>query len=348
LKTLTALILSLLILPLCAWWDMPNLPITSFDYGSPAGNVSPMAIGMGALNLTNAGDFYASHSNPALLGSNQYSLLAASFRVKGDKDMSIVEAAQFSNVLRPSQFKYVTLLAKQAAFTYQPMSSIYIMESPDSLFGYDGSFRYLDYQLDKWQVSLAGSDKSWQDLRFGLNAKYLNGRLVYLRSERPDTTFIDTRVRGFSTDLGLTLQTGAFTFGLAATDIVSRLYWDWGYDSVPLQSHLALGAQYGTDNLIVSVGGQGKISKTPGLTYHLGAQYLWDWGSNAYNSAEAAQAFALRAGLYSHDFYGIENVNFTLGMGYNYNIFRFDVAVNNKGLRLSDSEYLFSLGLGLP
>jgi len=349
LKSLVVLVLCLLILPLNAWWDKPDLPITSFDYGSPQGNVSPIAIGMGGLNLTNAADFYASYSNPALLGTNQYSLLAASFRVKGDDDMSIAEAAQFSNVLRPSQFKYVTLLAKQTAWTYQPMSAIYIMESPDSLFGYDGSFRYLDYQLDKWQVTLAGSDNSWQNLRFGLNAKYLTGRLVYLRSERPDTTFIDTKVKGFSSDLGVTLQTGDFTFGLAATDILSRLYWDWGYDSVPLQSHLALGAQYGTQNMTLSLGTQGKISQTPEPTYHLGFQYLWGWESSAFSSGQnVSQAFTLRAGLYSSDFYGIQNINYTLGAGYNYNVFRFDFAINNKGLRLRDSEYLFSLGLGLP
>lgn len=342
------LFLAIICGPLTAY-VMPNLPINSFDYGIPENNVSPIAIGMGCMNVTNASDFYASYSNPALLGNNEYSLLATTFRVKGDEDMTIAEAAQFSNVLKPSQFKYVTLLAKQSAWTYQPVASIHIIESPDPAFVNPGSFRYLDYQLDKWQVTLAGSDNSWRPIRFGINAKYLAGRLVYLRSERPDSTFIDTKVKGFSTDLGLTLQTGDFTFGLVATDLWSRLYWDWGYDSVPIQSRLAFGGQYGTENLTASLGVQGKLSKTPDTTYHLGFQYLWDWqGANSSSDQNATQALTVRLGLYSRDFSGVDNINYTLGAGYNYNVFRFDFALNNKGLKLRDSEYLFSLGVGLP
>ncbi len=344
----TCLILTALCGPLAAY-VMPNLPITSFDYGAPENNVSPIAIGMGCLNVTNASDFYASYSNPALLGSNDYSLLSASFRVKGDEDMSIAEAAQFSNVLRPSQFKYVTLLAKQTAWTYQPVAAINIIESPDPAFSNNpGSFRYLDYQLDKWQVTLAGADNSWRPVRFGLNAKYLTGRLVYMRSVNPDTTFIDTKVKGFSTDLGLTLQTGSFTFGLVGTDLWSRLYWDWGYDSVPLQSRLAFGAQYGTEYLTVSAGAQGKLSKTPDTTYHLGFQYLWDWQQAGAAGETDSQALTARVGIYSQDFQGVDNIHYTLGAGYNYNVFRFDFALNNQGLKLRDSEYLFSLGVGLP
>lgn len=325
------------------------LPIASFDYGAPENNVSPMAIGMGCLNVTNASDFYASYANPALLGENDYSLFAASFRVKGAEDMTIAEAAQFSNVLRPSQFKYITLLAQQTAWTYQPVAAVNIVEIPDPAFANNqSSYRYLDYQLDKWQISIAGADNSWRPVRFGLNAKYLTGRLVYLRSERPDTTFIDTKVKGFSTDLGLTLQTGSYTFGLVATDLLSRLYWDWGYDSVPLQSRLAFGAQYGTEYLTVSAGAQGKLSKTPDTTYHLGLQYLWDWQSANASGQNNTQALTARVGIYSRDFYGVDNINYTLGAGYNYNVFRFDFALINKGLQLRDSEYLFSLGVGLP
>ncbi len=346
-RYITLLILAIICASLAAY-EMPNLPISSFDYGIPNNNVSPIAIGMGCMNVTNARDFYGSYSNPALLGNNQYSLVAASFRVKGDEDMTIAEAAQFSNVLKPSQFKYATLVAKQSAWTYQPVAAIHIIESPDPAFFNPASFRYFDYQLDKWQVTLAGSDNSWRPIRFGLNVKYLTGRLVYLRSERPDTTFIDTKIKGFSTDLGLTLQTGSFTFGLVSTDLWSRLYWDWGYDSVPIDRRLAFGAQYGTEYLTVSAGAQGKLAKTSDATYHLGFQYLWDWQGNSSSNEAASQAFTVRLGLYSHDFAGVDNINYTLGAGYNYNVFRFDFALNNKGLKLRDSEYLFSLGVGLP
>jgi hypothetical protein len=52
--------------------------------------------------------------------------------------------------------------------------------------------------------------------------------------------------------------------------------------------------------------------------------------------------------MYSHDFSSTSAINYTFGSGYNYNILRFDFSLNNSGLKIKDSEYLFSLGVGLP
>jgi hypothetical protein len=338
-KKLLFLMLSCLALPL---FGQPALPITSYDYALPANNVSPISIGMGGLNVTNASDFYANYSNPALIGDNEYSVLMASFRVRGDEDLDFWEASQFSNVLRPRQFKYISLLAKQTAWTYQPVAAVHIVDTPESGSGY----RYYDYQLDKVQATIAGSDESWQPVRFGLSIKYLTGRLVYLLSSNTNS-FIDDKVKGFSSDIGVTLKTGDFTFGLAAYDVFSRLYWE-NYDSVAIQRRIALGAQYGNEYLTVSAGLQGKMSQSTDTTYHLGFQYLWDWNSTDSTGEDVSQGITLRMGLYSHNFYGTENINYTMGGGYNYNIFRFDFSMNNKGMKLRDSEYLFSLGVGLP
>jgi len=320
--------------------DMPI--IQSYDYALPENNVSPIAIGMGGLNVTYAGDFYSSYSNPALIGDNDFSVLMGAFRIKSDEAVNFAEAAQFSNILKPKQLKYISLLAKQTAWTYQPVASVHIVEPPETGVGY----RYYDYKLDKVQVTLAGSDDSWQPIRFGLNLKYLTGRLVYLVSTNPNS-FIDDKLNGFSTDLGFTLQTGSFTYGLAAYDIFSRLYWEH-YNSEAIQSRVAMGIQYGTDNFNLNLGLQGKIAQSTDTTYHLGGQYIWTWGSQYYSVESANKALALRAGLYSHNFYGTQNINYTIGGGYNYNIFRFDFSLNNKGMKLKDSELLISLGVGMP
>ena len=320
--------------------DMPI--IQSYDYSLPENNVSPIALGMGGLNVTYAGDFYSSYSNPALIGDNDISLLVGAFRIKSDDPITFAEAAQFSNILKPKQLKYFSLLAKQTAWTYQPVASVHIVETPETGYGY----RYYDYKLDKVQATLAGSDDSWEPIRFGLNLKYLTGRLVYLESTNPNS-FIDDKLNGFSTDLGFTLQTGSFTYGLAAYDIFSRLYWEH-YNSEAIQRRVALGIQYGTDNFNLNLGLQGKISQSTDTTYHLGGQYIWTWDSQNYNAENTNKSLALRAGLYSHNFYGTQNINYTIGGGYNYNIFRFDFSLNNKGMKLKDSELLISLGVGMP
>ncbi len=334
-------------LPLMA--QQAPLPITSYDYALPENNVSPIAIGMGALNVTYQGDFYASYSNPALLGNNQYSAFVTSFRLANNDNLSFWQATQLSNALREKQFKYFSLLTKQAAWTYQPVASVHISEFNAAM----DSSRYYDYQLDKVQISLAGKDESWQKISAGLNLKYLTGRLVYLREHKVGTmmvrdAFIDDKVKGFSTDLGLTLQEGNFIFGVVAYDLFSRLYWE-NYSSKRIQNRMALGVQYSGETLILTGGVQGKLSKATDTTYHFGLQNTWTWNapSSSYQNT-ATQSLVLRLGLYSHDFYGTNNINFTFGTGYNYNIFRFDFSLNNQGMRIRDSEYLFSLGVGLP
>jgi hypothetical protein len=341
-KYISILLFLALALPLAA---QPELPITSYDYAVPENNVSPICIGMGGLNVTNPADFFASYTNPALVADNKYNALLTSFRLKDEEDLDFWQAAQISSALRPKQFKYFTLLAQQTAWTYQPMARVHLVEE----YGYQ-QYRYYDYQLDKVQATLAGMDDSWQPIGFGVNLKYLTGRLVYQVYNAPGepNAFIDDKIKGFSTDMGLTLQTGNMTFGLAGYDLFSRLYWE-NYDSVPIERRIAMGAQYNSENMTLSGGLQGKLSQATDTTYHLGFQYLWGWGGKNPRAGEnAAQAIVLRLGTYSHDFYGTDNINFTLGTGYNYNVFRFDFSLNNQGMRLRDSEYLFSLGVGLP
>lgn len=334
------ILILVLFLPLAA--QQPPLPITSYDYALPENNVSPISIGMGGLNVTNTGDFYASYSNPALIGANEYSLLLTAFRLTNAENLSFAEAASISSALRDKQFKYFTLLTKQSAWSYQPMARLHIVESN----------HYYDYQMDKVQATLAASDQSWRPVSFGLNLKYMTGRLVYLNESRGEDSalrrvFIDDKVKGISSDLGLTLQMGDITYGLAAYDILSQLWWEH-YDSVALQRRIAFGVQYDSGNLLLSAGLQGKLSQSTDTTFHLGLQNSWNLGSSNISGTNTAQAFGIRLGLYSHDFHGSSNINYTFGTGYNYSIFRFDFSLNNKGLRMQDSEYLFSLGVGLP
>ncbi|HOH98234.1 MAG TPA: hypothetical protein PL188_08015 [Candidatus Cloacimonadota bacterium] len=323
------------------------LPITSYDYAIPENNVSAIAIGMGAMNVTNTDDPFASFSNPALLANGESTQLFTSFRLANDKDITFWEAAQISNFLRDKQFKYFTLVAKQAAFSYQPVAKVNISAWNAA----QDSSKYFDYQLDKVQISLGVTDKNWPDLSGGLNLKYLSGRLVYLSERKVGTmmvreAFIDDKVKGFSTDLGLTYKTGDVIMGVTAYDLISRLWWE-NYPSKSIQRRIGIGSQYGTGSSKVMMGVQSKISKTPDTTYHIGYVNTFNWDSTDFSdNSTIKQGLDIRVGVYSKDFYGTDNINFTLGGGYYYKLFRFDFSLNNSGLRLADSEYLFALGAG--
>lgn len=324
------------------------LPIKEYDYAIAENNVSPLAIGMGGLNLTDATDPYCSYSNPALLADVQESHLVTSFRLANPKQMSFWEAASPSNALKDKQFKYFSIITQKAGFSYQPMSRINISERMEA-----NQSIYYDYALDKVQLSLAARDDKWAKLGAGFNLKYLSGRLVYLREQQVGNTlhrkeFIDNKVKGFSTDVGLVWDEEPFRFGLVAYDLFSRLYWE-SYSSVPIQQRVGLSASYEMGSASLNAGVLGRISHSTDTTYHLGFKNMWSWGNQVDARGNLLQhGIPLSLGVYSHDFYGTQNINFTIGSGYNYSIFRFDFSLNSRGMKLRESEYLFSLGLGLP
>lgn len=323
------------------------LPITSYDYSMPESNVSAIAMGMGAMNITNSSDPFASYSNPALLGNNEHTLAYTSFRLSNDDELSFWEAASISNTLREKQFKYFTAVAKQVAFSYQPVSSVNISEIDAE----NHKSLYYDYKLDKVQMSLGITDKNWPNLAAGLNLKYLSGRLVMLEEQIYGTdylriNFIDDKVKGFSTDLGFLYKTDSFVYALTAYDLFSGLYWE-NYSTKSIQRRIATGIEYGSEGSKVNLGVQAKISKDPDTTYHIGYSNGLSWDSTDFTSdTSTRQGLDLRAGLYSQDFHGTDNINVTVGGGYYYQLFRFDFALNAKGIKMADSEFLFSIGMG--
>ncbi|MDD2331256.1 MAG: hypothetical protein PHI68_01245 [Candidatus Cloacimonetes bacterium] len=341
---------TLLLMGYCILAAQSGLPITEYDYHTPAGSVSPVTIGFGGLNVAYAGTYFDAYDNPALLADNEHSSIVLSFRMKEESKLKFEEAIQFSNALKDKQMKYLSLITRNAAWSYQPMASINISE----INAEQNRIRYYDYQLDKWQISYAGRDKQWDMISAGINLKFLTGRLVRISQVKNGTDwivdqneyFIDDKVKGFSGDLGMTVDQGSMVYGVAFYDVYSKLFWE-NYDSAELKRRAAAGFAYKSGGLALMAGLQGLIAKETDTTFHFGLVQDWTWQTEDYFSdSPANQNFVLRLGMYSDKFNGTENITYTLGSGYYYNFFRFDFALRNNGMKLKDSEYIFSLGAG--
>jgi len=327
------------------------LPITSYDYAIPENNVSPITMGSGAINIANSDDPFAAYANPALMADNKLASFSVSFGLKNPDDMPFWEAANISNALKSKQFKFFVVNTQTASFSYQPVASVHVSEiSPDG-----SSSKYYDYQLDKVQMSMGFRDTKYDKLAAGLSLKYLSGRLVYLTEHKVGSMmvrdgFIDDKVKGFSSDLGFTYNMGNIVYSGAFYDLLSRMWWE-NYDPVSIQRRTAIGMGWKSGSSIYNAGVQSKIAKIPDTTYHFGYAYQWKFGgnSNYTNSTQSSnrQTMDLRFGLYSQDFYGADNINYTFGGGYYYKTIRFDFSLNNTGLQLADSQYLFALSLGI-
>lgn len=340
-------ILAALLLPaaILGAQSLPSLPLQHYDYHVTDNIVSPISLGMGGLNLTNGADYFTSYDNPALLAGSNSTFFATSFRLSNQEDLNFADVVTASNLLKSKQFMYYTLMTKNSAWSYHPVVSTHVSQIVGS------TAEYYDYQLDKLQLSLAATDEKYSKLAGGINLKYLTGRLVYLRerihnSDMIREVFIDNKCKGVSGDVGLTWTEDKFTWGMAAYDVLSRVWWE-DYDSKSLQKRGALGFQFtdGTYALMASL--QSKLSSDPGTTYHLGYVKNWTWKSSTSSKKDITQNLVLRAGLFSENFNGTDNINFTLGSGYNYNMFRIDFGLTNTGMQLKDSQYLFSVGVGI-
>ncbi len=338
------LILFLIILLCPALQAANSLPVREYDYHIPANILSPIALGMGGINLTNAADYFTSYDNPALLSSNLGSAFATSFRLKKESDMTFAELMRVSNLLREKQFMYFTLITKSAAISFQPVANVH--ES----YGDATFIKYYNYQLDKYQLSFAGKDDDWKKMNAGLNLKYLTGRLVYLDqvySNPASRIFIDDKVKGVSGDLGFTYTTGTSVWGVCFYDLYSKLLWE-NYPSRSLKRRAAFGYQFNGDGYSLLASLQGKLSSEPETTYHLGMVRIWNWTiEDAFSKNKTEQNLIFRLGFFSKDFNGVNNINYTLGSGYNLNMFRIDFALTNSGMKLKDSQYLFSVGVGI-
>ena len=339
----------LLISPACLLLaqQVTPLPITSYDYTLPANNVSPIAMGTGALNLTNPEDPFCAYGNPALMADNKLGSLSLSFLLSTQEDLEFYEALSLSNTLKDKQFKYFVLNTGPVSFSYQPVSAVHI-----SQFTNNGmNSEYYDYKMDKVQISWGGRDENYPKFAAGINLKYLSGRLVYLKEHKEGYNlirdgFIDDKAKGISGDLGFTYKMGNIVYSASFYDLLSMLWWE-NYDSVTLKRRAALGLGSEGTNSHYFAGIQGKIAQEPETTFHFGYGYTFNLGKSNYSNAQNRNSLDLRVGFYSHDFYGTDNINFTLGGGYYYKNFRFDFSLNNTGMKLSDSDYLFSLSAGI-
>ena len=321
------------------------LPVQEYDYHITDNVPSPITLGMGGLNLTNAADYFTSYDNPALLADNTGTSFAASYRLANEDEIGFADVVSVSNLLKSKQFMYYTLITKNSAWSYQPVASTHISTLSAT------TAEYYDFQLDKLQISLAASDEKYARLSGGINIKYLTGRLVYLRerinySNMIREAFIDNKVKGVSGDLGFTWKEDKFTLGASLYDVLSRLWWE-DYGSKKLARRAGMGIQYNGESYALTAGLQGKLASDAQTTYHFGYVKNWNWKSSTRSKRDINQNLVLRAGLFSKNFNGTDNINYTLGSGYNYNMFRMDFALTNTGMQLRDSKYLFSVGVGI-
>ena len=317
-------------------------PVTSYDYQHPHQQISPVAAGMGGLNLSLAGDPGLLYANPALLGQNKSTVVSVGFKLQDRDEIDAAQMLNAANILRKNQLVSLHVAAEGGAFAIRPLASIdeqRSWEAGGTVFTEDENYLLTAYQLGMAETS--------GKVTYGLGFKYLNGRLVYLRQHETELgsvtdEFVDDRLHGLSIDFGLTVDLGAVTWGITAWDVYSHLWWMHHTDrTITKRLGTTLGWQSGNTALVV--GTQRQWNTASDQTYHAGVQHALSLGGDAENP----RGLLIRAGAYSHDYEHAETVYSSLGLSFYMKAFRVDTSMATHDLALNNTRYLVTISMGM-
>ncbi len=324
-----------------------KLPIKEFDYHTPYAHVSPVAMSLGGINITNGSDIFGGYDNPALLFKNEKMYLAVSGRSSSERVMNFQDMIEYSNLLNETRLSYVGLAAKTFSFSYQILAESHFVDKNTSI----GKQEYYDYKLDAFQTSFALLDKKVPNGSLGFGVKYLFGRLVHkITYNEPNSTdkntFLDSKVKGFSVDVGGIYKVGRITMAASLLDVYSELYWEH-YDNERLVRNWAVGTQYDLQKLQLMYTLKGRIEEEVKLTNHMGMNFT------PYTSGteENPQSMGLRVGTFWEYVVNAEGeeeklVNYTMGIGYNMSGIKIDFGLVSPEFEWESNDYLVSLTLG--
>jgi len=331
----------------CTLW---SFPVDSFDYYKPENTVSPISGAMGALNCTYEKDYMAVYYNPALLSVFEGAFVTASFRHYAPLDDYSVSLKNAKSFLKKDNLNYLALIQGKGAITYQPL----VNRKSDVTDWENGSREYLDYALNCYQISTSAKEN---DFSFGINLRYISGRMIYLQEELADSVavgngspdslwitsqFINSKANGFSMDFGFLLNTENMKYGLTLHDILSKIYWS-GQSNKHFKRRFTLGMQLETENNVTMCAMNQHLDFKGDPTYHFGYGRSIQLGDPAVSTGSVL----FRLGVYSTDFKSEENIFFSVGSGFYWKGFRIDFSITSNDWNIDNNKYIASIAFGI-
>lgn len=334
-RIITTLLLSTFIIGLFAF------PIKEYDFYLPNTNISAYALGLGGICLTQSENTLAFASNPALLGDVKQMTFTASFLIPKTKK-SFTQIVSTNPLLEKSNFRGFGIQAQKIGVLYQELANINNTEELSI------NKTYQDYKLRSFGLSIADTTQSFS---MGFSMKYLDGRLVYLAQKKTfvgadidsiyvTEEFIDSKSRGFASDVGIYGQRGAFHFGFMVNDLFSKLYWK-DHENVKIKTRGNFSVELRSANIALASGVSSLWNIHEKPLYSQSINY-----SAQLSNPNLKQSVALRFGASSEDYKKSEEILYSFGTSYMIQTFKIDLTMQTQGLKAKTAQYAFSVSIG--
>lgn len=317
------LLLALLTIPLC----LGAIPVKNYSFHTRDNSFSPVYLAMGDHQPAFIGDAALSWYNPALAAWATSSRAQVYGRWQdGNLNHDIYNV---NSLVRKTTFNGVSMVADKYGLAWLPLAR---EKSDSDLFGFR---QHSDYYLDALQLTTAEKEGNWS---YGINAKYLWGRMVWLDTGAEPYNFIDRRGQGYTTDVGVSWhnKTG-FTMGGVVYDALSGMYWG-DEKKKELTRSWSVGTSWQNTNQAVTLGFyQDWRLKDEGIT-SLGYQrrLLDDRGkfTGAY----------WRTGMASASWNSQEDIDYSVGLSFCWMSMTVDAAFCAPGFERDRMKVYLSLG----
>lgn len=328
-----------------------RVPLEGEDFLGPG--VGARAIGLGGAVAGVGGDENSLYWNPAGLNLLTASSISISF---GSEPLTGV--GQLLNPsLRRRGLSCLSISTSEMAVGWRALSRV---SFEDSLFleVSDGEttevWRDMEFWADEYLVSITTMTHGQgvvpeEKFLMGVNLKYVRGELGTAERMRRNGIWQEPelnldRGNGYSVDLGLFLDERRFRLGLAAQNVLAKVYWK-DYRAERIEANLMGGFSLLPTNWLVLAGAvEQRWNSKASTIIRLGAEAtFWRGSSPGWYGLITSFSPSVRLGTYGRNLSKREQRVMTGGLGYTYSRFKVDTAV--YGSESDNLGYVVSLAI---
>lgn len=331
----------------------------------PSSLPSARLMGMGGAGTAVIPCAEAAFWNPAAMAYLPTVMFHLSF--SSESNSSLSDLIEKEPTTTGKNLSFVSLSTFQGGLSYYP---VYSASYSNIYFEDENIIRDLDISLNEYILSIttfAGADEQYSvPFVIGVNLKYLNGKFaeakLYLNdadTSISDSAFADISTgHGYGLDAGMIVQAGSFSLGLMFRDLITHVYWsgedtpgrviDYDRQIIPIFS--TLGVAYTNSGFTGAFDVNRIFSSGMPFIYRLGAEYTFarTYNDEDFFSSLLSGSPSVRAGASFKELYGLEPVNFSLGLGYSMSFYRVDMAIDGKLENFMHGGLNYQLSVNLP
>ncbi|RKY86225.1 hypothetical protein DRQ11_08730 [candidate division KSB1 bacterium] len=317
--------------------------------------IGAKALGMGGAFTAVCDDATAIYWNPAGLTQLKLNAGIVAYRISS-KDVvgKILGQTRF---LGKKQFTFLGAASSKGGFAWRPLANIkkknFYSKTTDEAGNIIERWTDLEYTLNEYILTLV---EQTDLISMGLNIKYLGGKLGFAQKEMVNSIWQEPEAniasgKGYGLDIGFLILGKHLKIGAMLGNVLSKIYWD-DYDAITLERDGVFGLAFQINGLTLAGDLTKKLSENSNSVYCFGLQKSFSRKKDNFSNYKSRQKareslfdrflsgrLSLRIGLLGENSLEERNLDYTTGVGYQYDGYGIDFGVYWKRTSTGKNEF---------